>query len=524
MVLHVTAPATRNAAALPRQPTQTAQPTGTAAPIATPTPVPTQDHAPRIAPDAPIGFSILEGNLDAAYPLTATDDGFILHYQPAAFSAGNVDEIAAFVSAARYHINTTLGVNFDQPFDVYLAGSLFAPPNQALRGRAFSAQRSVFVLYDGSGTPAERHYMLAHELTHMIAWNTYGQPSSTMLSEGAAVAAGEVFLRQEPFIPLQQVCLAYRRAGSLPSVAAPGAQFNGHLYSLDAYYASGCFTQYLIAAYGNQKFGEVYPTSDYQRVYGKSLRDIEEEWLAQLDANQEPLSESASEIPAAYARVVERYKAFFNRLTVSTFDWQAYFDLDRERLDILRGKAARATTALPTQACQQPPDDYTRTTLNGHVINQRTLWMLQLADALYEGRGDPLRVVQGSYTDTVASSFGTHAGGGAVDISVRAKAAPNAVLSTAEAVTMVLALRRAGFAAWLRLPDDLSPPSPLHIHAIAVGDRELSPSARQQLDGPEGYFRGMDGVPPAFGGPKPDRYGGPVICQWMRDLGYDDLR
>ncbi len=174
--------------------------------------------------------------------------------------------------------------------------------------------------------------------------------------------------------------------------------------------------------------------------------------------------------------------------------------------------------------CQQPPDDYTRVKLNGQTINARTLWMLQRATTLYSGRGSPLNVIQGSYTSELAASFGTHAGGGAVDISVRIALTSSVVLSATEQLDLVRALRAAGFAAWLRLPTDLKPPVALHIHAIAIGDKELSEAARQQLDGPEGYFRGDDGIPPPQGGPHQDRFGGPIICDWMRRFGFTDLR
>ena len=86
------------------------------------------------------------------------------------------------------------------------------------------------------------------------------------------------------------------------------------------------------------------------------------------------------------------------------------------------------------------------------------------------------------------------------------------------------ALRAAGFAAWLRDYGELSPDSPYHIHAIAIGDQELSQAAQDQLTGPFGYFRGYTGVPVQNGVPAPDRHGGPVLCQWMLDAGYQDLR
>jgi len=180
-------------------------------------------------------------------------------------------------------------------------------------------------------------------------------------------------------------------------------------------------------------------------------------------------------------------------------------------------------TATPTSndECRRPPDDYRRRSIRGEPVNARTLWMLKLAARIYRGPGDPMRVVQGSYTDDLDASFGTHAGGGVVDISIRTKLPPHDVVSMDEAYKIVDALRLVGFAAWLRLPDDLDPPTTLHIHAVAIGDRELSAAARQQLYGPEGYFKGYDGVPPEHGGFSRDRRGGPVVCDWMIQDGVD---
>lgn len=189
---------------------------------------------------------------------------------------------------------------------------------------------------------------------------------------------------------------------------------------------------------------------------------------------------------------------------------------------------APTATSIPdlegTQPCQRPPDDMSRVNFKDQILNARTLWMLRLTDTIYTGRGDPMRVTQGSYTDGEDLSFGTHRGGGAVDISIRVKSNPSDLLNLEESDALVRALRSAGFAAWLRLPEDITPSVPLHIHAIAVGDQDLSTAALQQLTGPEGYFRGLDGVPPEFGGSHQDRHGGPVLCDWMREMGFADLR
>ena len=187
-------------------------------------------------------------------------------------------------------------------------------------------------------------------------------------------------------------------------------------------------------------------------------------------------------------------------------------------------------TSLPTSTpeplgCLRPPDDYTRVEVNSSTLNLRTLSMLGHAQALYGGEIELTgnAITQGSYSMGVSASFGTHDGGGAVDISVLSRGTYTVLWDDIE--PLLHALRLAGFAAWLREYGELYADSPIHIHAIAIGDQELSPAAQEQLNGLAGYFRGYSGLPfPTGGTPTLDRYGGPILCQWMIDLGYYDMR
>lgn len=181
-------------------------------------------------------------------------------------------------------------------------------------------------------------------------------------------------------------------------------------------------------------------------------------------------------------------------------------------------------TSSPTPfGCEHPPDDLTKVRAgDGMLLNQRTVWMLQHAQQLYGGTVDFMKAVtQGSYHAGVSASFGTHDGGGAVDLSVRDPNDWNHVVYE-DMDLIILSLRRAGFAAWLRETGDLYENSPIHIHAIAIGDPDLSQAARDQLTGVEGYFRGFNGLP--VDPPLPDTHGGPILCPWMIEMGYTDLR
>lgn len=181
--------------------------------------------------------------------------------------------------------------------------------------------------------------------------------------------------------------------------------------------------------------------------------------------------------------------------------------------------------------CREPGDDYSLIEVNGHKLNQRTLDMLEYAYSLYGGSLD-IRgpaITQGSYTNATEQSYGSHGGGGAVDLRVYDTSGERWVLLEDEIEPLIRALRLAGFAAWYRPSDYLSQGSPAHIHAIAVGDEFLSGQALTQLDGACGYFRGYAGWPiptaecQALSHPWSDIHGGPIVCDWMCKLPYASL-
>lgn len=173
--------------------------------------------------------------------------------------------------------------------------------------------------------------------------------------------------------------------------------------------------------------------------------------------------------------------------------------------------------------CQRPPDDLSPVEINGWTINARTLAMLQHAQEMYGGEIDltGAALTQGSYHDNGSASFGTHLGGGAVDLAIFLPG--TWTIDYPNLQRLVRSLRAAGFAAWVRDIDEVYAGSGYHIHAIAIGDPQLSLAATDQLTGTYGYFLGWNGLPQADGIPVTDREGGAILCGWMQAAGYSDL-
>lgn len=134
------------------------------------------------------------------------------------------------------------------------------------------------------------HPVLKHELAHLFAGEFHPwiklSPAIGLL-EGVAVAADW----DDGRLTAHQGAHAMQRLGILPEMERlmkPWG-FWGESASR-AYTAAGSFCRWLIETYGMTSFARLYPTANFQRIYGKSLRHLGGEWKAFLQAV--PLSES----------------------------------------------------------------------------------------------------------------------------------------------------------------------------------------------------------------------------------------
>ena len=125
-----------------------------------------------------------------------------------------------------------------------------------------------------------------------------------------------------------------------------------------------------------------------------------------------------------------------------------------------------------------PKQNYDHVRFRGVMVNKRTRQLVRRAEKIMREHfnHDDFRFSfsQGSYNRSVSASAGTHDAGGALDI--RTRGHRKKVVDH-----MVQSLRMAGFAAWSRGRGHDSFGGSPHLHAIAVGDRELAPIARAQV-------------------------------------------
>lgn len=275
------------------------------------------------------------------YPLTFNHERFTVHYQPGTYTEAHLADLVTLIADSLESVEDRLDVGLAGRFDVYLAGTLFRYPYAFLRGQSLSAERQVFFLFDGSGDEADRRYMAVHELTHLVAWNTWGAPSSILLSEGLATWSGQSVPGEGDSLPYQQVCLAAQSAGVLPSVSAIEKDFQafqGHDLHRINYLGSACFVGYLIDQYGLAQMRVLYNTSDYEELLGASLPDLEGDWIGSLRAHQTDLTLDPAPLVAYTDEWVRAADFVFKNYNGTLLMHRAYLALDLARLALWRGQ------------------------------------------------------------------------------------------------------------------------------------------------------------------------------------------
>ena len=172
--------------------------------------------------------------------------------------------------------------------------------------------------------------------------------------------------------------------------------------------------------------------------------------------------------------------------------------------------------------CSSPVEEYSPVQVGDRVLSARTLGMLSQARQIYAGPIDltDTAIATIDHPSKLYPMVDPHHDRGVLDILVRHPYTDRVLYEEIEGV--IGALRVAGFASWLRDADELYPGSEIHIHAVAIGDKDLSRQALDQLQGKYGYFAGRKGYFDAAGSADP--HGGPIVCSWMREAGFDDLR
>lgn len=331
--------------------------------ITGPLPTPTSQNittvllTPLSTAAAPAGWppSLTAGDLAGNYPLTQlTSSGNILiHYQPGTYPAQNINSLAPDIERSFTNLQSQLNGQVGSAIDVYLGGTLFGD-NPALQGFTQSYEYRTFILVNGAFHPGESNYIIAHELTHIVATHVLGAASSTMLHEGLATYLPQNYLTEDAgYLPIEQICAAtlqtadFRPAVQLATLAYGANGFGGHIRTFLNYNLSGCFVGYLLNNYGLESLDALYDSGDYSGVYGQTLAELDAAWQVSLG------QVAVTVDPAGFVNLVNQVAAAYESYLAASAggvhaNYEGYLHLNLARLAVNRGHLEQAQQELET--------------------------------------------------------------------------------------------------------------------------------------------------------------------------------
>jgi hypothetical protein len=204
------------------------------------------------------------------------------------FSAGQVADRAAkferVLRAAEDYFGTTLTRRIS-------LGFYSSPPKRGVRGMAYTDEGRVEIYYRPDEDIGRATTVAMHEMGHHLEAQRYGEAAQrradTILHEGLATWIASVrWLDQCDATSWRQRGRQLRDAGvplRLLTAERSGAD--------NAYELWASFVDYLVRQYGWKKFNALYASgrgrapgsSDYQRVLGKPIDELSDDWRAWLD-------------------------------------------------------------------------------------------------------------------------------------------------------------------------------------------------------------------------------------------------
>jgi hypothetical protein len=196
---------------------------------------------------------------------------------------GRAAKLERVLRAAEDYFGTTLAHRVS-------IGFYRTPPKRGVRGMAYTSEGRVEIYYRPDEDIGRATTIAMHELGHHLEAQRYGEAAQrradTILHEGLATWIASIrWLDQCGAASWRQRAQQLRDAGiplRLLTAERSGAD--------NAYELWASFVDYLVRQYGWKKFNALYASgrgrapgsSDYQRVLGKSIDELGDDWRAWL--------------------------------------------------------------------------------------------------------------------------------------------------------------------------------------------------------------------------------------------------
>lgn len=214
---------------------------------------------------------------------------FSLYTRPGSFAEINAVTLGEVLEDQYTHTLGALGASYGARVSAFLYVSAADAGRESERSGTAYPDTGAFAAVCAPPIDDTLFSLLSHEANHVVIRGALGQPGTYFVNEGLATA-----LLSERFHALGRHFLyawtKSHRLGLPPlSDLADDSRWNSHPQQ-DAYNTSASFLAYVLDTYGPAPLKSIYyaTSSDFaakvREAYGRSLQDLEADWLRFCDS------------------------------------------------------------------------------------------------------------------------------------------------------------------------------------------------------------------------------------------------
>lgn len=239
------------------------------------TPAPRPVVPARIAGDGPA----LRGQL------VAQTERLDFYVGKNSFSAEQVAALGPAIERALRNAERHFGTTLDHRVSI---GFYRTPPERGVRGMAYTDSARADLFYRAGEDTGRAVTIATHELGHHLEAQRYGEAAQrradTILHEGLAT-----WIADDRWLPMCEAITWRQRARELRDAGIPMRLLTAERSGADnAYELWASFVDFLDQRYGRDQLNALYlsgrgrapGSANYQKVLGKSLDDLADEWRA----------------------------------------------------------------------------------------------------------------------------------------------------------------------------------------------------------------------------------------------------
>jgi len=232
-----------------------------------------------------------ELNSDFGWEKTESEN-YVFYYRAGSEAEQDIDRIVQEQEKIIRILKFYLNLDYREKIHVYIFNDREDSGFDSKSGHSISIMNTIEVIYGEDGYTIGKKGISAHEITHILTFNGWGNTSSRLLSEGIATAMEHLWQYQEIGDLLCFEENVYKKGynENIPSVESLAKDFNS-FNSLKAYALSGAFVGYLLHNYGVEKFRQLFTyagkdnfSEDFKDVYNIPLSNVEIAWREYIES------------------------------------------------------------------------------------------------------------------------------------------------------------------------------------------------------------------------------------------------